>query len=148
MIPSWSYGVCGRLEESNVRYVVVSGTAVVLHGFRRPVGDLDIVISAEPQALELAVNVLMGAGFAPSLPLALSEVTVMRMFDAEQHEVDVFVRYAIPFEDLWARSACFSTDRGAMRALSLEHLLRVKQINARPHDLTDIEGLRALWGNR
>ena len=33
-----------RLEEDNVRYVVVGGVAVVLRGYVRPVADLDIVI--------------------------------------------------------------------------------------------------------
>jgi hypothetical protein len=36
MIPSWCLDVCNRLETAGVRYVAVSGTAVVLHGFVRP----------------------------------------------------------------------------------------------------------------
>jgi hypothetical protein len=34
-----------RLERNHVRYVVVGGIAVVLHGYERPVADLDLVIS-------------------------------------------------------------------------------------------------------
>ena len=86
----------------------------------------------------------MSAGFMPSLPLPMSAVTVMRMFDASQREVDVFVRYAVPFEELWGSSKTVQVDDSVVRVMSLEHLLRVKQISARPHDLLDIDGLLAL----
>jgi hypothetical protein len=33
---------------------------------------------------------------------------------------------------------------GVARIVSLEHLLHAKQINGRPHDLSDIAGLLAL----
>ncbi len=90
------------------------------------------------------MNALMGAGFLPSLPLPMSAVTVMRMFDSSQREVDVFVRYAVPFEELWASSETVQVDDSVVRVMSLDHLLRVKRIAARPHDLIDIDSLLAL----
>ena len=92
MIPSWCLAVCSRLETAGVRYIAVSGTAVVLHGFVRPSADLDVVISRGPDEVARAMDALMRAGFMPSLPLPMSAVTVMRMFDSSQREVDVFVR--------------------------------------------------------
>jgi len=149
MIPPWCRAVCDRLERANVRYVVVSGNAVVLHGFARPIADLDIVIGSAPDEVDRAMNTLMRAGFVPSLPLPMSAVTVMRMFDPSQREVDVFVRYAVPFEELWTSSEHVRVDDdGAVRVMSLDHLLRVKRINARPHDLSDVEGLLALTKGR
>ena len=127
-----------------MRYVAVSGTAVVLHGFVRPSADLDVVIDRAPDEVTRAMNALMGAGFVPSLPLPMSAVSVMRMFDASQREVDVFVRYAVPFEELWTSSQQVHVDDSVVRVMSLDHLLRVKRISARPHDLVDIDGLLAL----
>ena len=144
MIPSWCLAVCDRLEQAGVRYVVVSGTAVVLHGFLRPSADLDVVISRAPDDVARAMNTLMRAGFLPSLPLPMSAVTVMRMFDAVQREVDVFVRYAVPFDELWTGSTHVQVNDSVVRVMSLDHLLRVKRINARAHDLLDIAGLLAL----
>ena len=37
-----------RLKQENIRYVAVSGVAVVLRGYVRPIVDLDIVIDAAP----------------------------------------------------------------------------------------------------
>ena len=148
MIPSWCVDVCNRLETAGVRYVAVSGTAVVLHGFMRRSADLDVVISRAPDEVTRAMNALMCAGFVPSLPLPMSAVTVMRMFDSSQREVDVFVRYAVPFEELWTGSEEVQINDSVVRVMSLEHLLRVKRISARPHDLLDIDGLLALEKNR
>ena len=144
VIHPWCREVCGRLGLARVRYVAVSGTAVVLHGHIRPTLDLDIVISSAPGDVNGAMNTLMRAGFAPSIPLPMSAVTVMRMFDQEQREVDLFVRYAVPFEELWASSVIVQVEDTPVRIMSLDHLLKVKRINGRPHDLMDIDGLLAL----
>ncbi len=140
-----SYGdVFDRLERDHVRYVVVSGMAVVLHGYIRPVADLDIVIDAASHEAHKAMHALTLTGFVPSIPLPLSVLTVLRMFDSTQREVDVFVRYCIPFDELWASSECVRVGASTARVMSLEHLLRAKRIHGRPHDLLDIEGLLAL----
>ena len=135
-----------RLERNNVPYVVVSGVAVVLHGHVRPVVDLDIVIASTPDESYRAMQTLNEAGFVPSIPLPLSMVTVLRMFDIAQREVDVFIRYHIPFNELWARSEQKLVGNSVVRVASLEHLLRAKRTTGRLHDLLDIEGLLALEG--
>jgi hypothetical protein len=118
--------------------------AVVLHGYIRPVADLDIVIDAASHEAHKAMHALTLTGFVPSIPLPLSVLTVLRMFDSTQREVDVFVRYCIPFDELWASSECVRVGASTARVMSLEHLLRAKRIHGRPHDLLDIEGLLAL----
>lgn len=133
-----------RLERDAVRYVVISGVAVVLHGHVRPVADLDIVVDPAPEEAGRAMSALARGGFAPSIPLPLSMVSVLRTFDHLQREVDVFVRYHVPFDDLWAGSERVGVGDGVARVASLEHLLRAKRINGRPHDLLDIAGLLAL----
>ena len=140
-----TYGdIFDGLERDNVRYVVVSGIAVVLHGYIRPVADLDIVVDAAPHEARRAMHVLTLAGFVPSIPLPLSALTVLRMFDPAQREIDVFVRYCIPFDELWASSERVRVGASIARVASLEHLLRAKRFNGRPHDLLDIAGLLAL----
>jgi hypothetical protein len=136
--------VFDRLERDGIRYAVISGVAVVLHGHVRPVADLDVVIDPAPGEAARALHALAGLGFVPSIPLPLSMVTVLRMFDRSQREVDVFVRYHIPFDRLWANSRHVRVGGGVARIVSLEHLLQAKRINGRPHDLSDIAGLLAL----
>lgn len=136
--------VIDGLERDGVRYVVISGVAVVLHGHARLVVDLDIVIDPAPEEADRALRSLTQSGFVPSLPLPLSMLSVLRMFDRAQREIDVFVRYHIPFNDLWADSERKRLGDSIVRVASLAHLLKAKRINNRPHDLLDIEALLAL----
>ena len=133
-----------RLERESIRYVVTSGVAVVLHGHVRPVADLDVVIDPSPREAERALSALAGCGFVPSIPLPLAMLTVLRMFDHARREVDVFVRYHVPFDQLWANSERVGVGNCVARIVSLEHLLLAKRINGRPHDLSDIAALLAL----
>ena len=136
------YGdVFDRLERDEVRYVVIGGVAVCLHGHVRPVADLDIVIDPAPDEADRALRALARSGFVPSIPLPLSMLSVLRMFDRLQREVDVNVRYHIPFDALWAGLRQVRAGAGFVRVASLDHLIRAKRITARPHDLQDIAGL-------
>jgi len=142
--PEMYCDVFDRLENDRVRYVVISGVAVVLYGHLRPIYDLDIVIDPAPAEAQRALRALAQTGFVPSIPLPLSMLSVLRMFDHSQREVDVFVRYFIPFRDLWASSTCMSVGDSVVRVASLAHLREAKRINGRPHDLLDLAGLQAL----
>jgi hypothetical protein len=129
------------LESKRARYVVVSGFAVVMHGHARPIDDLDIVVDPTPDEAQRCMHALALAGFVPSIPLPLHLVTVIRMFDRFSREVDVFVRYSISFEELWSCAESVKVGSQTTRIASLEHLIRAKRLNGRPHDLSDIEGL-------
>lgn len=140
-----SYGdVLDRFERDHVRYVVVSGVAVVLHGYVRPIADLDLVIDPAPDETRRAMRALSALGFVPSIPLPLSLLTVLRMFDQSEREVDVFVRYHIPFDELWTSSERVPVGNSVAHVMSLEHLLRAKRVTGRAHDLLDLEELFAL----
>jgi hypothetical protein len=142
--PSDYCNVFDALERNSIPYVVVSGVAVVLHGHIRPVYDLDIVIASTADEQDRALQTLMHAGFVPSIPVPLNLLTVLRMFDQSEREIDVFVRYHIPFDELWASSLERRVGDQVARVASLEHLLRAKRITGRPHDLEDVYALLAL----
>ena len=136
------------LNRNSVQYVVVSGVAVVLHGHIRPVFDLDIVTGAVPEEQDRALHTLMHAGFVPSIPVPLHMLTVLRMFDQAQREIDLFVRYHISFDKLWASSEQRQVGDQLARVISLEHLLQAKRIIGREHDLMDVEALLVLQDER
>jgi hypothetical protein len=133
-----------RLELEEVRYVVIGGVAVALHGHARPVADLDIIVDPAPEEAARALHALTCAGFVPTLLLPLSMLSVLRLFDRSRREVNVFVRDQIPFEELWAVSERRRVGGVDARVEALEHLLRAKRATGRPHDLLDVAGLLAL----
>jgi hypothetical protein len=135
--------VFDRLERDGVRYVVIGGVAVVLHGHARAVADLDIVVDSAPAEAERAVQSLARAGFVPSIMLPPSMLTVLRMFDHAAREIDVFIRWQISFGELWADSERVRVGDGSVRIASLEHLLREKRISGRTNDIEAMEALLA-----
>jgi hypothetical protein len=64
--------VLAPLEEAGVRYLVVGGVAVVLHGYLRTTLDLDLVLQMERDNLERALKALAGLGFQPRVPVPLT----------------------------------------------------------------------------
>ena len=148
MTPETYSDLFDRLELERVRYVVIGGVAVVLHGYVRPVADLDLAIDRDPFEAQRAMMALAAVGFVPTLPLPLSALTVLRLFDHSEREVDLFVRSHLPFDVWWAGSKLARVGDGSVvaRISSIEHILRAKRIDGRPLDLLDIEGLLALEG--
>jgi hypothetical protein len=139
------YGdVFERLEAAGVRYVVVGGRAVALHGHARPTRDLDIVVAHAPHEARRATAALLSLGFVPALPLPLEMLTVQRFTDRARREVDVFARFRLPFEELWSASERLTDAGRTVRVCSLEHLIRMKRLDGRPHDVLDVEALLAL----
>jgi hypothetical protein len=129
------------LDAHDIRYVAVSGVVVVLRGHLRAIADLDIVVDPAPPNADDAVQALLELSFAPSIPLPIQTLTVLRMFDPSQREVDIFFRYHIPFGQLWASSELLAVGGHPVRAASLDHLLQVKRLLSRPHDLLDVQAL-------
>lgn len=130
-----------RLELERARYVVIGGIAVVLRGHIRPISDLDLAINSTPDEISRVMAVLGGLGFVPTIPLPLSALTVLRMFDRSQREVNAFARPYVPFAELWEGSELVRIGQGIARITSLKHLLRAKRICGRPQDLLDIKSL-------
>lgn len=136
-----------QFGHQKVRYVVISGAAVVLRGHVRGIVDLDIVVDSAPDEAQRAMQALGSSGFVPSIPLPLSLVTVLRMFDQSGREIDVFARYHIPFAELFAGSEEICIGNTVARVISLEHLLQTKRMIGRPHDLLDIVGLERVMSD-
>lgn len=133
-----------QLERAGVRFVVISGFAVVIHGYSRPLADLDLVIDPVPAEIQKTMQAMMMSGFVPSIPVPLSMLTVLRMFNQDNREVDVFARYHIPFDELWHDSKEVNIGNSVVHVQSLEHLIRAKKTSARTHDLEDVEHLMQL----
>ena len=108
--------IVGGLEERQVRYLIVGGVAVVLHGFVRATADLDVMIALDSKNVDTFLTLMKEKGYRPKVPVALedfkSEVKRatwkkekgMRVFSLfhpqrSQELIDVFVDEPISFED-------------------------------------------------
>jgi predicted nucleotidyltransferase len=131
--------VLSELAAQDVRFIVTGGRAVVFHGYDRPIADLDIVV--EPQQSPMAIRCLESMGFRPSVPLPPELLVVQRMFDEHRREVDVNIRYVIPFATLLDRADHFQLGGHEVSVIARDDLVAVKQQRGRDYDLDDVRHL-------
>lgn len=153
------------LNDAGVRYVVVGGFAVVLHGCPRLTADVDMAVDLSPDGAAKAIQTLLGLGLRPRAPVdpmdfadAEKRATWerekgMRVFNLSDpanplREVDLFVRNPIDFEELWARSETVALAQTTVRVASIPDLIAMKSAIGRPQDLADIEALRLVLKRR
>lgn len=149
------------LNDAGVRYVVVGGLAVVLHGHARLTVDVDLVVDLDGEEARKAIETLVGVGLRPRVPVDPLQFTdravregwirdkgmqVFSMFDPANpmRVVDLFVEHPIPFEELWARALSLQLRTTTVRVASIPDLIELKRRAGRPQDLADVERLEAI----
>jgi predicted nucleotidyltransferase len=149
------------LNDAGVRYVVVGGLAVVLHGHARLTVDVDLVVDLDGDQALRAIDALVRLGLRPRVPVnpkdfadrSLREawirdrgMQVFSMFDPSNpmRVVDLFVDHPVPFEELWSRAQEFELRETTVRVASIPDLIHLKRLADRPQDRADIEQLEAI----
>lgn len=157
--------VLGALEREGVRYLVVGGVAVVLHGYLRMTADLDLVVGLEPENVRRAVGAFRDLGFEPRVPVALDafanpnerrrwvtekNATVFTLWHPDEpgFVVDLFVEEPFDFESRYERSASARLGAVEVRVLALDDLVEMKRAVGRPQDLSDADALLTLRASR
>lgn len=155
--------VFAELNKRHVRYVVVGGLAAVMHGRIRLTMDADIVIALDEPNARAAVESLQAIGLTPRLPVdplqfALEEVRngwiaernlmVFTMIHPSNplFAVDLFVDPPISCEELSDGVVMKELDGVPVPVCSVEDLIRMKRLSARPEDLADIQALEDIHG--
>ncbi|MEX0990608.1 MAG: hypothetical protein WD206_09990 [Actinomycetota bacterium] len=127
--------IFAALDEAGVRYVVVGGVAVVLHGHARLTADLDIAIDLAPQAARDAIDGLQRLGLRPRVPVDASDfadpevrarwiadrdMRVLSLWDPANpmRSLNLFVENPIDFEELWIGSEVVDLDDMQIRVAS------------------------------
>ncbi len=159
-MPTDFIGLFAILAAARIRFVLVGGLALVLHGLDRLTADVDLVIDLSADSARSAVQALTEAGYrplAPVDPIALSDpeqrrewqtlrnMQVFSFWDSANTRptVDIMLSPEVPFEELWVAAAVMNLGGHDVRVASIEHLIRMKAAAGRPQDLADIERLRA-----
>ena len=153
--------VLRALNDAGVRYLVVGGVAVVLHGYLRTTGDLDLVIELSPDNLARALDALEGSGFQPRSPVPLRsfadpeirrtwiETKNLQVFslwhpELPGFEVDIFVEEPFDFDHAWGRKVDVALTNTVATIVGIEDLLELKRTAGRARDLDDVAVLEGL----
>ena len=132
------------LNRHNVRYVIVGGYAVGIHGYIRPTHDLDVFVEMSPHNAAALVNVFCEFGFQDAgvdEELFLTKGTIVRA-GGEVLRVEVFNDISgVTFEECLAGSVEETITGIPIRIIGLPQLLVNKLKSGRPKDLIDYEYL-------
>lgn len=138
--------VLAALEAEKVRYLVVGGVAVVLHGHLRTTADLDLVVGLAPDNARRAIAALRTLGFRARAPVAAESFADADARRSWIEEKGLTAREPFDFEAVYARAVRVPLDTTTATVVALDDLVELKRASGRPIDLADIEALRALSG--
>jgi len=150
-----------ELSREGIRYMVVGGVAVVLHGYLRATADLDIFLDLEQANVDLALDFFEREGFQPRAPVSLrsfADAAQRRQWKDEKNmlvfslwhpalpgfEIDIFVDEPVPFSGGYERASEVLLDDVPIRVAAIDDLIRMKQISGRARDAEDIAALEEL----
>lgn len=134
------------LKEQEVEYMLVGGYAVILNGYRRSTGDMDIWVNVTPANHKRLLNAYVKFGLPTS---DISEEIFLK-----NNEIEVFT-YGVPpvcikimkvlkgcdFAEAYQLSNVFDENDLKIRYIHIDTLIQAKKASGRYKDLDDIEKL-------
>jgi hypothetical protein len=133
------------LNDNRVRYLVVGGYAVALHGYPRYTKDIDVWIEISPDNAQKMVRALDQFGFA-SLGLKEGDFLVpdqIVQLGYPPSRIDVISTLeGVDFETCYAARVETVIDGTPVCFIDLENLKKNKRAVGRSQDLADLEHLQ------
>lgn len=143
------------IVQSKVRFVVVGGIAVNLHGIERPTKDIDLVVYLEKKNLLKFLRLMTRLGFRPKVPVGASDfadpkkradwiknknMIVFSFYHSKDmmRVIDVFVKHPLPFEPMYRRREMVRIDDISIPVIAIPDLIKLKQKAGRAQDRADI----------
>ncbi len=132
------------LNQNEVKYLIVGGYAVAVHGYPRYTKDIDIWIFTNEHNLKKIINVINEFGFK-STELKEKDFkgkdTVVQL-GLPPNRIDLITELdGVEFDDCFDSKFEIVTDGLKMNFISLEHLKQNKKASGRYQDLADLENL-------
>lgn len=145
--------LCRALGQKQVKYALVGGHAVALHGAIRGTIDIDLVIEFSLENVRKTEEVLKDLGLSSYLPLSAEYIFSHRKELIEERNlvawsfislnnplevVDLIVSFDLN-EDMVVEKTLSNGE--TLKVLSKDELIKMKKASGRPQDLADITAL-------
>lgn len=135
------------LNHHDVDYLLVGGYAVILHGYTRTTGDMDIWVRATKENYKKLAGAFREFGmpmFDMTLENFLDSATLdVFTFGVAPVSIDIMTRVkGLSFEEAFPEATAIQLDEGlSINLISLPHLLQAKRASGRAKDFDDIRHL-------
>jgi len=151
------------LHERRVRYLLVGGLAMNLHGVPRMTMDVDLVLAMDDANLDAFLACARALGLKPQAPVpieALKDPAQRRQWietknviafalgapDASGATVDILIHHALDIDAAMAAASTRDVDGVPVRLCAVGDMITLKQGTGRRQDAADIEHLRRIQG--
>jgi hypothetical protein len=130
------------LNRNKVKYLLLGGWAVGVHGYPRATGDMDIFVAIDDANLDSLLKALYEFG-APTINKEHFKVegNVFRMGRSPIKIEIINAASGIDFEDCFERRDTIHVDSLEISLISFEDLLKNKRASGRHRDIADVETL-------
>lgn len=149
------------LEKHKVRYLVIGGIAVNLHGFTRATADLDLFVALDEENLREFIKAVKGLGLRPRVPVSLDDLADaakrkdwienkhMKVFTLNnpkdnREQIDMMVVNDIDFEKAYKNKTTVFVGDVKITIAGIKELIEMKKIAGRAKDKIDIEELKEI----
>lgn len=137
------------LNENEVEYILVGGYAVILHGYNRTTGDMDIWVNRTIDNYRRLVSAFRDFGM-PTFDMTeenflLNEDIDVFSFGVPPVSIDLMTKTkGLEFEGCFENAEQVDLEGLTIKVLHLDDLIKAKNASNRPKDQDDIENLSSI----
>jgi len=152
-----------EFNKARLKYLVVGGVAVNLHGYLRFTGDLDILVLLDEKNLKKLDQIMSRLDYSERLPVSIMELQdqkqVMKWLKEKNLraytyvppknnplQIDVLTEESLQFGNYHKRRIVKKISNVSIPVVSIDDLVKMKKKAGRPQDLTDLEALIEIKG--
>ena len=150
-----------RLNDGKIKYIVVGGMAVNLHGIPRMTYDIDLLIDFGEKNTNKFLRLMNEWGFKPKAPVDITDLARaskreawikeknMKAFNLINpawaiSEIDVIIDAPVDYAEAEKHVRLIDTGNVAIPTISIPDLIKMKRKTGRQQDKMDVEYLEAL----
>jgi hypothetical protein len=134
------------LNTQEVRYLLVGGFSVILHGYSRTTGDMDIWVERTKENYQKLKQAFLQFGM-PVFDMTEDNFLFHPNWDVFTFgippvAIDVMVKVkGLDFEQCYQKSVVFEDDELKIRTIHKDNLIEAKKASGRSKDLDDLENI-------
>jgi predicted nucleotidyltransferase len=150
-----------KLNDEQVEYLVAGGIAVNLHGYIRATMDLDVFMMLDDVNTGKFIKIVKELGYKPKVPVTIDDfsdpakrrewinkknMVVFSVYnpDDDMEHVDILLEDKIDFHKAYKRREIIKSGGLTINLISLDDLIRLKEIAGRERDKIDIKALQKI----
>lgn len=150
-----------EFQSAGVRYLVVGGIAVNLHGFARATGDLDVLISFDGENIDVFLGAVKSLELQPRAPVAMGALKdekkrqewrqqkgmhafTLTNVNNPMEQLDVVIPGDVDFDAMYERRTEIAAGDAVVPLIDIDDLMTLKEMSNRDRDQIDLKALKAI----